>query len=210
MLKTRGDKIFNFWENYPASYSAGSLLTHCTSFFSLTLLLPSHPLAFSLSFSFLLILCSNFLLLLPCERGSGFSPLLSSRFSLFLPFGITCFSFCFCCLSPWFPTSSNSGFSWGVCVEFKWLQFLKRQAIISCITMSVRCSLQLWWQTRLSHWPVLQLHIQGQSLDCSYDSSSEREERAWLSPQMLIVTHPDDPVRFGLALPMNAQFLDVL
>lgn len=47
----------------------------------------SPPLAFSLSFSFLLNLCSNLFLFLPCEGRPGLSPLLSLRLSLYLPFG---------------------------------------------------------------------------------------------------------------------------
>lgn len=74
-------------------------------------------LAFSLSFSFLLILCSNLFLFLLCEDTPGLSPLLSLRLSLFLPFGtrhnLLFLSLCCLTFSPWLPTSSNSGFSWG-------------------------------------------------------------------------------------------------
>lgn len=95
MLKTQGDQLFNFGENYSASYSTGFLLTYCTSFFCLTFSFAlSSPLAFSLSFSFLWFCAQSFFLSLPCECRPGLSPLLSLMLSLFFPLALG-INFCF-------------------------------------------------------------------------------------------------------------------
>lgn len=89
MSKTQGDQLFNCGENYPTSYSTGSLLTYCTSFLSLTSFLPSLPLWLSACpFPFFDFVLKPFSFLFLVNADLAFPPHLSLRLNFFVPLAL--------------------------------------------------------------------------------------------------------------------------